>query len=181
MRISEKQKEILKTIGICAVLAGAIIAPNIVQLLKPINNRAKYQYKRSLKKLAKNDVIYLFGEEIKLTPKGKELIKKIQLEEIDINRPDLWDGNWHLVCYDIPEDKKQLRDYFRRKLINLGFKVIQDSLWIIPYECKQEIAVISQNLGISPFVAYLNTTYLPNQDKLIKYFNLQTNDKEING
>lgn len=180
MRISEKQKEILKAIGICVVLAGAIIAPNIVQLLKPINNRAKYQYKRSLKKLIKNDVIYLFGEEIKLTPKGKELIKKIQFEEIDINRPDQWDGNWHLVCYDIPEDKKRVRDYFRRKLINLGFKIIQDSLWVIPYECKEEIAVISQNLGISPFVAYLNTTYLPNQDKLIKYFNLQNNNDKNN-
>lgn len=179
MRISEKQKEILKTIGICALLAGAIIAPNIVQLLKPLNKKEKYQYRRSLKKLVKNDVIYLFGEEIRLTPKGKDLIRIIQLEEIDINRPDQWDGNWHLVCYDIPEDKKQLRDYFRRKLIDLGFKVIQDSLWVIPYECKEEIAVIAQNLGISPYVAYLNTTYLPNQDKLIKYFNLQTNIEKI--
>lgn len=179
MRISDKQKEILKTIGICAVLAGALIAPNIIQLLKPLNNREKYQYKKSLKKLIKNDVIFLFGEEIELTSKGKDLIKRIQLEEIDINRPEKWDGNWHLVCYDIPEDKKQLRDYFRKKLVDLGFKVIQDSLWVIPYECKEEIAVISQNLGISPYVAYLNTIYLPNQDKLIKYFSLQDNIDEI--
>jgi len=172
MRLSERQKEILKIVGTCAVLASAIFAPNIIKLLKPKTNEKKYQYQKSLKKLAKNDIIYLFGEEIQLTKKGQALIRKIQIDEIIIKRPKKWNNIWHLVCYDIPEDKKRERDYFRAKLTKLGFKVIQDSLWVIPYECKEEIAVMSQTLGISPYVAYLNTDYLPQQDKLIKYFKL---------
>jgi len=172
MRLSERQKEILKVIGTCAVLAGAIFAPNIIKLLKPKTNEKKYQYQKSLNKLAKNDIIYLFGEEIQLTKNGRKLIKKIQIDEIKIKLPAKWNKIWHLVCYDIPEDKKRERDYFRAKLIKLGFKVIQDSLWVIPYECKEEIAVISQSMGIAPYVAYLNTDYLPQQDKLIGYFKL---------
>ena len=176
MRISEKQKEILKIIGSCAILAGAVVAPNIIKLLDPHTKRHKYQYQKSLKKLANHDIIYLFGEEIQLTEKGKLLLRKIQIEEIHVKRPDIWNGMWHLVCYDVPEGKKKERDYFRGRLIKLGFKVIQDSLWVYPYECKEEIAVISQSLGISPYVAYLNTDYLPGQDKILNYFNLACNN-----
>jgi len=46
-------------------------------------------------------------------------------------------------------------------------------MWVYPYECKEEIAIISQNLGIAPFVAYLNTDYLPQQERLIRHFNLE--------
>lgn len=172
MRISERQKEVLKTIGLCIVLASALVAPNIIQLLKPLNSKKRYQYKKIIKKLSDNKIIYLFGEKIELTKKGQELLKKIQIEEITIKHPDKWDGVWHLVCYDIPEDKKPERDYFRKKISDLGFKVIQDSLWVFAYNCKEEIAVISQSLGISPFVAYLNTNYLPQQNRLINYFKL---------
>ena len=172
MRLSEKQKDILKAIGSCLILASALIAPNIIQILKPKNAKVKYQYKKLIQKLHNNKVIYLFGERIELTKKGQELIKKIQVEEIQIKTPRKWNRVWHLVCYDIPENKKRERDYFRGTLMRLGFKIIQDSLWVFPYDCKEEIAVISQTLGISPFVAYLNTDYLPQQDKLMKYFNL---------
>jgi len=172
MRITERQKEILSVIGKCIILASALVAPNILQLLKPKDHKAKYQYKRTIQKLYDNKIIYLFGERIELTKKGQALIRKIQIEEVQIKLPERWDKVWHLVCYDIPEDKKRERDYFRRTLIRLGFKAIQDSLWVYPFDCKEEIAVISQTLEISPFVAYLNTDYLPNQNKLIKYFNL---------
>lgn len=172
MRISERQKEILKTIGICVILASSIVAPNIIQLLKPFNRREKFQYKRSLKKLIDNKVIILFGEQIKLTDKGKQLLERIEVEEIIIKKQKIWDCHWHLVCYDIPEQFKKERDYFRSKLILAGFKIVQDSLLVFPYDCKEEIAVISQKLKISPYVAYLNTDYLPNQENLVNFFGL---------
>lgn len=172
MRISEKQKEVLKAIGSCIVLASAIVAPNIIQILKPITAKKRYQYKQIIKKLSDRKIIYLSGEEIELTKRGKDLLKKIEIDDVAIKKPNSWDGVWHLVCYDIPEDKKHERDYFRKKISDLGFKVIQDSLWVLPYDCKEEIAVISQSLGISPHVAYLNTDYLPQQEKLVRYFNL---------
>ena len=115
MRLSNRQKEILKTIGICLVLASAIVAPNIVQLLKPLNRHEKYRYKKSLRKLVDNKVIILFGERIRLSEKGKQLLKRIETEEIIIKKQDAWNGNWHLVCYDIPENFKKERDYFRSK------------------------------------------------------------------
>ncbi|MCL5794796.1 MAG: hypothetical protein M1338_00320 [Patescibacteria group bacterium] len=174
MRITEKQKEILKVIGKCAMLATAIVAPNILQLLKPRNTKKKYQYKKIIEKLSDHKVINLSGENITLTKRGQNLLRKIQIEDIKIKPMTHWDGVWHLVCYDIPENKKKERDYFRMKISDLGFEVIQDSLWVYPYNCKEEIAVIAQNLGISPYVAYLNTQYLPQQARLTKIFKLKS-------
>lgn len=172
MRLSNNQKNVLKIIGKSIILASAIVAPNILQVLQPKNYKEKYKHKRTIKKLFDYKIIYLFGEEIRLTDKGKELLGIIQIEDIYIFPKDDWNGVWQIVCYDTPETKKNARDYFRAKLAETGFKFIQDSLWVYPYECKEEIAIISQNLGIAPFVAYLNTDYLPQQQKLIRYFKL---------
>ena len=175
MRISEKQKEIVKSVGKIILVSGLIVlAPNLLKILKPKNKYHKQQYKRSIKKLLDNDIIYLFGEEIRLTKKGRELYKTVEVEESKIPKSDIWDGIWHLVCYDIPEKKKEKRDHFQQKLLKSGFWAIQDSLWVYPWDCKEEIAIISQNLGISPYVAYLNTNYLPNQNKIIKRFSLSS-------
>lgn len=172
MRLSSKQKQVLKAIGICATFAAAIIAPNILQILKPATRKKKYRYKKAIQKLVNDKIIYLSDEEINLTKKGYKLLQKIQTEDVAIKPKDKWDGVWHLVCYDIPEKFKKERDYFRQKLIESGFYKIQLSLWVYPYECKEEIAVIAQNLRIAPFVAYLNTDYLPRQDVVVRYFKL---------
>lgn len=172
MRLSEKQIEILKLIGIGTIVLSSFFAPNMIRILKIADTHKKYQFKKRLNKLIKDDCVYLFGDEVHLTKKGKELLKIIQVREIEISKPDKWDRMWHLVCYDIPEIKKKERNFFREKLVTLGFKIIQDSLWVHPYECRQEIAVISQHLSIAPYVAYLNTSYLPGQSKLLKHFEL---------
>ena len=173
MRLSKRQKSVLKTIGLVGILAAAIIAPNILQILKPTTRQRKYRDKKIIQKLYDEKIIYLSGEKVKLTKTGLQLLKIIQTEEIIIKPKKNWDGVWHLICYDIPEDFKKERDYFRQKLIDSGFYQIQLSLWVFPYDCREEIAIIAQNLRIAPFVAYLNTNYLPRQKILAKHFDLE--------
>lgn len=164
----------LKIIGFGVVVAAGATSPYfLVNLLKSKNKYDKYRLKKTVKKLFDDKIIYLSGEEIKLSEDGLALLKLSQIEDIvSIKHSDSWNRVWHLVCYDVPEEFKAKRDYLRRKLIELGFYQVQYSLWVIPWECKEEIAIISQNLGIAPFVAYLNTDYLPQQKKLINHFNL---------
>lgn len=180
MRITKRQKKVLSVIGKLSIVAAAFIMPNIIQLLRPENPEKKYRYKKIINKMFDDEIIYLSGEKIELTEKGKKLLRQIQVEDIQINswqtRPAEWDGVWHLVCYDIPEPFKNKRDYFRRKLIESHFYQIQLSLWVCPYDCKEDIAVVAQNLGIAPFVAYLNTDHLPQQDKLVKLFDLHNSN-----
>ena len=174
MKLTKNIKAVLCTIGLgLAVTIGATSPYFLVNLLKSKNRHEKHRLKRTIKKLFDDKIIYLSGEKIVLSEEGLKLLKLSQIQDIvSINRQNNWDGIWHLVCYDVPEEFKDRRDYFRRKLIELGFYQVQYSLWVIPWECKEEIAIISQNLGIAPFVAYLNTDYLPGQNKLLNHFDL---------
>lgn len=45
----------------------------------------------------------------------------------------VWDGQLHLVTYDIPESKRQDRNVLRRHLIRLGCAKLQESVWVTPY------------------------------------------------
>lgn len=174
MRLSKNIKAVLSAVGLGLIAAVGLTSPHLLtNLLKPKNKYEKYRLKKTVKKLFDDKIIYLSGEEIKLSIEGLELLKLAQVEDITIvkNNGD-WDGIWHLVCYDVPEGSKDKRDCFRRKLIELGFYQVQYSLWVIPWECREEIAIISQNFGIAPFVAYLNTDHLPQQQKLVSHFDL---------
>ena len=182
MRMTNRHKEVLSTIGKLGLIAAAFVAPNVIQLLKPSSAEKKYRYKKIIDKMFDDKIIFLSGERIELTDKGLKLLKQIQIEDISLNEmkdEQNWDGIWHLVCYDIPEKFKKERDQLRHKLFESNFYLIQLSLWVYPFDCKEEIAVIAQNLGIAPFVAYLNTDHLPQQQKLLKHFHLQDNLKEL--
>ncbi len=180
IKLGEKEKEILKHIGLSVVALSFIFMPKaseILQLFPELNPRKKkdyYQYKykakRIIKRLEEKDVIYLSKDKIKLTKTGKKLLKLIDSQNLMIKKPNKWNKKWSIIAYDIPNTKKAERDYFRYKLKELGFCKIQKSLWTIPYKCSQEIAVLSKIIGISPFVIYMTADHVPNEKQLIKIY-----------
>lgn len=44
-----------------------------------------------------------------------------------------WDSRMHLVTYDVPEKKRHDRDALRDTLRRIGAGILQDSVWITPY------------------------------------------------
>lgn len=158
------QKEILK-----ALFGGFFSKNEISKDLK--GSRSKYSFEKSLEGLIQKGLIELYGEKFKITKKGRELINNYDKQEITIRR-DKWDGIWKIVAYDVPEGLKKERDHFRRKLIELGFTKMQGSLWLFPFECKEEIAILSATIGISDYVMYLKTDSVPNNTKYIKKYKL---------
>jgi len=50
-----------------------------------------------------------------------------------------WDGKWRVIIFDVPEERRNQRDFLRRRLKWLGFKELQKSVWIFPYDIKKEI------------------------------------------
>ncbi|MDP3015363.1 MAG: CRISPR-associated endonuclease Cas2 [bacterium] len=120
------------------------------EISKRQNQRIGKSMERNLKRQAKqryyNMVYYLkkdglIGEEQKnnkrffiLTKKGKE--KLAYLKEQNKRRlPEavyLKEGNnkFVIVVFDIPELEKRKREWLRAVLVNLGFKMIQKSVWM---------------------------------------------------
>ena len=93
--------------------------------------------------------------ELVLTGEGRQKILKYDLDKIEIKKPLIWDGLWRLVIFDIPEDKKQGRMAFAAKLKEIGFYPMQKSVFIHPYECKNEIDFIMEIFDLSPFIRFL--------------------------
>ena len=92
---------------------------------------------------------------IVLTDNGKKKILKYDLDKIKVKRPIIWDGIWRLVIFDIPEDERRGRVALVEKLKELGFYPMQKSVFIYPYECKNEIDFITELFDLSPYVRFL--------------------------
>src|SRR3989344_1178117 len=90
-----------------------------------------------------------------LSEKGKSRILKYDLDKIEIKKPARWDKLWRLVVFDIPEDKNLGRKALAAKLKELNFYPMQKSVFIHPYECKDEIDFIVEMFNLAPYVRFL--------------------------
>ena len=63
-----------------------------------------------------------------------------------------WDGRFRLVTYDIPSDEANSRQRVRQILKNLGFKLLQQSVWISPFQVKAELEEFLEKADLSEYV-----------------------------
>jgi phenylacetic acid degradation operon negative regulatory protein len=98
-----------------------------------------------IKKSKKDEKIHLL-----LTDQGRKIIKKHRAEAH--GPPHSWDKKWRLVVFDIPEEKRKLRNYFRRYLVTLGFGKVQRSIWISPYDFSEIIQRYAKKLELSKYI-----------------------------
>lgn len=83
---------------------------------------------------------------LKLTDEGKTAA--FLMSE---NRQD-WDGKWRVVIWDIPEQKRIIRNLFRRNLKKWGFKHFQKSVWISKKNITDKLFGYIKDLGIEKWV-----------------------------
>lgn len=110
---------------------------------------------------------------IVLSEAGKKKILEFNMEELQVKRPASWDGKWRAVLFDIPEKKRKARDSLRCKLRHLGFCEMQKSVFIFPYECRDEIDFIVEFFNIRPFVRYAELIKPTNEAELKLKFGLR--------
>lgn len=110
--------------------------------------------------------------EIVLTKEGKKKALKYQIDEIEIKKPDKWDGKWRIVIFDIPEKRKKAREALRLKLKDIGFKELQKSVFVLPYECEDEIDFIVEVFEIRPYVRFLRVESFTNEEQFKLKFKL---------
>ncbi len=93
-------------------------------------------------------------KQIIITDKGKKRLLEYDFENIEhkARKPD---GKWRLSIFDIPEDKSPGRKALGAKLKELGFHPMQKSVFIHPYECKDEIDFITEMFELAPYVRFL--------------------------
>jgi CRISPR/Cas system-associated protein endoribonuclease Cas2 len=88
-----------------------------------------------------------------ITSKGIDKIFRAEIKSKDkIKRKD---RKWQMVLFDIPETKKKQRDLFRKALQYLGYKKLQKSIWVCPYDVLKETKNLIKRYGLDNFVDFL--------------------------
>lgn len=96
---------------------------------------------------------------LKLTELGRDVLGA----EFDESK---WDGKWRVVIFDIPEQKRVVRDMFRRKLKHWGFKNWQKSVWITKNNVTEKLRKTVKELGIEKWVAIVESDNISSDNNL---------------
>src|SRR3972149_717626 len=125
-----------------------------------------------------NDRLVSFKEnkeglvEIVLTKDGETKAIRFKIDEMEIKKPAKWDGEWRIVIFDIPDKFKKAREALRRKIMDLGFRKLQESVFIFPHECEDEINFITEVFLIRPFVRFMRVKSFTNEEQIRLKFGL---------
>lgn len=89
---------------------------------------------------------------LELTSAGREKYKR-RFPILSTMRSK-WDGYFMVVIFDIPEKERASRDILRTKLYELGFGMLQESVWISPYHFEEDLRefLVNHELGDKVFV-----------------------------
>lgn len=88
----------------------------------------------------------------KLSLAGKDFLELSKSEdEIE------WDGSWRLVIFDIPENKRGVRDILRSRLKLWRFTRWQKSVWASKKNIAQKLRQFVKELGIEDWVLVIES------------------------
>lgn len=110
---------------------------------------------------------------ITLTAAGKLKALTYKIDEMKIRRPPSWDGKWRIILFDIPEKRRKIRDALRHHLRQLGCYEFQKSVFVHPFECRDQIDFIIEFYQARPFVRFIVAGEIDNALHLKHKFRLR--------
>jgi len=108
-----------------------------------------------------------------LSDRGKARALTYKTRYMKIKHAGPWNKRWWVVLYDIPEDERDARDAFRGHLSELGFRKLQHSAGIYPFDCQKEIEFIVELLDIRKYVRLIEASHVDNEWHWKRVFRLE--------
>lgn len=175
-------RDVLKILATAAGIGMIFIFPGAASVLGSLilgkRSYTRWEIKRMFSRLEKQKYIeieYLSDGKVrvKITKNGLHKALTYELESMQIKKPKRWDGKWRVVTFDIPNKYKRVRDIFRMRLRQLGLYQFQESVYVSPYACFDEIEFLREIYGVAVTVRYLLVEKIEDDSFLQSYFNLQ--------
>ena len=133
----------------------------VKQLTNRLKNRGLVKTKIRNKKLI-----------VTLTKKGKQEVLDYDIDTIKLKKHKNWDGDWRIVLFDIPEEKKVARDALRCKFKFLGMHQLQKSAFVYPYDCRKEVFYVANFYEVADHIFYLEAKIQDIEEKLKRVFGI---------
>lgn len=141
---------------------------------KFINRQYLYRLIREFREERLIDYEERVNGEIKIviTERGKLTLLHYDIDKMKIKETSRWDGKWRIVFFDIPEKHRRARDALREKLKEIGFRELQQSVFIQPYPCTAEIDFLIEFFEIRNWVQLAEVDQITNEPQLLIKFKL---------
>lgn len=163
------------SIGLIFAFPGA--APAIGKLVLGEEEYTPWKMKKTIGQFRKQNFVTVEENSngsttVKITKKGLSKALTYRLDAMEIKKPKKWDRKWRVVIFDIPEKYKGLRDVFRGRLRQLDLHLLQESVYVSPYPCFNEIEFLRELYGVAVKVRYLLVEKLEDDEEIKSYFSL---------
>lgn len=187
-RTGELRELVLRAIALGLLFGGSIVFPTfpmiVGSILKFVEEAKKAKVpeskiKRVLANLERKEIIAIEekGEEVYVHIKDKNNISILRYSIkalLDSRRKrQKWNSKWVLVFFDVPEQQRNKRDYLRKFLKDLGFYQYQKSVYLFPYECKNEIDLIRKITEGGKYLKYIIAERIEDEEIAKAHFGLK--------
>lgn len=112
------------------------------------------------------------GRTVILTENGRKQVLIFDLENLKPKKLN-WDGRWRMIFFDVMEVQRKKRDQLRKYLKQLGLLQMQESVWISPYDIRDEVKYLREILEIGDEVKWAVISDIENAEDLKKWFGIK--------
>jgi hypothetical protein len=150
------------------------ILENVPKELKKVK---KEYLNRAIKRLYESKLVEVKENEdgstvLVLSQEGRRKALVYKIDNLKLQRQEKWDGYWRILIFDVPEKFKRARNLLSRKLKEIGMYQLQKSVYVYPFECKDELDFIIEYFGLRPYVRFGLLKEIDNELHLRKIFDL---------
>ena len=176
-RPNERTIRILKMIGVGVLMLGigAIPPPWAVgrilrELTMKDTDKNRRWARRRVYEVHRQGYVRSDRDRYALSDAGQRFVDEQKIRQLQIRRPKRWDQEWHIVVFDIPQERSGVRIAFVRHLKTLGLIFYQRSVWIHAFPLEDEVREIANFYGLLPYVSFVIARHVDGSASLRKHF-----------
>ncbi len=144
---------------------------------KELEKMKRKYLNRAIKRLYESKLVEIKEDKngntiLVLSEEGKKKILIYNIENLKLKRQSKWDGYWRIFIFDIPEKFKRERYILSKKLKEIGMFPLQKSVYIYPFDCKDELDFIVEYFGFRKYVRFILAKEIDNELHLREIFDL---------
>ncbi len=169
MRTRDGVRTALQVLGESGLDGTTVVAPNTTRALTLLLKKTRAHglpAEKILRELKRHGLIHINKENnaivLHLTPAGAYRLQEILIEEIKIPKPNKWDNKWRLISFDVPIEYSRQRQKLTVKLQDLGFHMLQRSVWAYPFPCFDQLQQITSHHNLLRYCSFFEVSKVDN-------------------
>ncbi|AHV97412.1 PaaX family transcriptional regulator C-terminal domain-containing protein [Paenibacillus sabinae] len=123
----------------------AISTSEFIRIFKG-RGKSEQVIRNTLSSLKKKGYIVAEDRKYNLAEAGARVIESLQLKFSGMDT--LWDERWHFVMFSIPEQHRSMRNSFRRELMQIGYGLLFDGVFVCPFNRENAVLELAAQFGL---------------------------------